>query len=195
MSIQNQDLFLQRLKSGEEDAFRELVKTLGPRLLRTAEHLLADQAEAQDCLQETFLQVHQKIDTYRGEASLATWVHRILVNSCLMKLRGRNRSNASLETLHSEFDSNCRLEPIWQFQQTVEEIVMQQDTREKVARHIKQLPDGYRETLILRDIEGYTTAEVCEMLSLSSSTVKVRLHRARAALKKTLEPYLEGFYP
>ncbi len=195
MPRHNQDLFLQQLKSGEEAAFHELVKTLGPRLLRTAEHLLADHAEAQDCLQETFLQVHQKIDTFRGEASLGTWVHRIVINTCLMKLRGRKQKTASLETLLSEFDGNCRLEPIWQFHKSVEEVVEQQDTRVKIARHIQQLPDGYREVLILRDIEGYTTAEVCEMLSLSLSTVKVRLHRARAALKKILEPYLEGFYP
>ena len=171
------------------------METLGPRLLRTAEYLLADHAEAQDCLQETLLQVHQKIDTFRGEASLATWVHRILINSCLMKLRGRHPKTTSLESMHSEFDGDCRLEPVWQFRQSIEEIVAQQDTRVKIARHIQQLPDGYREVLILRDIEGHTTAEVCEMLSLSSSAVKVRLHRARAALKRILEPYLEGFYP
>ena len=195
MLSQNQEHFVQRLNSGEDVAFQELVETLGPRLLRTAEHLLSDHAEAQDCLQETFLQVHQKIDTFRGDATLATWIHRILINACLMRLRRRDQKTVSLEALLPKFDNGgCRPEPLWQFPASIDEIVVQRDIREKITRQIQQLPDPYRVVLYLRDIEGYTTTEVCEMLSLSSSAVKVRLHRARAALKKLLEPFLEGIH-
>ena len=193
MLPQDQEHFVQRLKSGEDTAFQELVQTLGSQLLHKAEHLLSNHAEAQDCLQETFLQVHQKIDTFRGDSTLTTWVHRILINACLMKLRGRNQKTESLEALLPQFDSGgCRAEPLWQFRQSIEDIVAQRDIRVKIAKQIQQLPDSYRIVLFLRDIEGYTTSEVCEMLSLSPSAVKVRLHRARAALKKLLEPFLEG---
>lgn len=188
-----QETLAQRLKAGEDAAFHELITTHGPCMLQMATRLLGNREDAQDCLQETFLQVYRKIDTFRGESALTTWIHRILVNTCLMKTRTHNHNQVSIDTLLPEFDNGgCRLEPNFRFDQSIEDMIAQHHVRAKVLDSIHQLPDHYRAVLLLRDIEGYSTAEVCEMLSLSESAVKVRLHRARAALKKLLEPLWMG---
>lgn len=181
-----------RLKAGEDAAFSELVYSYGPKLLKHAEQFLRDPSEAQDCVQEVFIQAFRKINTFRGEAALATWLHRILINACLAHLRKRKtKDTLSIDALMPEFDwAGCRTEPLGEPLLQIDELIAQQEVREAVLLKIKQLPDPYRSVLLLRDIEGYSTREASEVLMVSIATVKVRLHRARAALKKHLEPTL-----
>ncbi len=160
-----QETLVQRLKAGEEAAFHELITTHGPCMLQMATRLLENQADAQDCLQETFLQVYRKIDTFRGESALTTWIHRILVNNCLMKSRTYYHNQVSIDALLPEFDDGgCRVEPHYRFNHSIEELIAQRNIRTTVLTSIHQLPSQYRAVLLLRDIEGYSTAEVCEML-------------------------------
>lgn len=177
------------LRRGDNRAYEAAIREFGGRLLRTATRLLGNPDEALDCVQETFLQVHRKIDTFQERAQLGTWLHRICVNACLMKLRKRARNNeAAIDALMPEFDANdCRIEPAWHIP-SLEELLDQSETKTLVHQSIAALPDDYRIIIMLRDIEGYSTAETAKMLEISDGAVKTKLHRARSALKKQLEP-------
>ena len=188
--MSNQPTLVERLINNDPRAFEELISLYGGRLLLKAEQMLGCRDEAKDCVQECYIQVHKNIAKFRQEADIYSWMYRILVNACLKKMRSRTAgSMESLDELQPTFDEyGCRSEPLWQSIPTTEEILEQKGTREQVLGAIQSLPNGFRDILYLRDIEGHSTAEVAEILSLSLSATKVRLHRARAALKKILEP-------
>ncbi len=181
---------LAALRQGAQSGFEALMRRHGGRLLATARRLLQNEEDARDCLQDSFLKVFERIDQFEGRASLATWLHRIVVNTALMKLRARARkAEESIDPLLPDFDERgCRIEPAWNFPETVEEMLAREQIREAVRDKIAALPETYRIVLMLRDIEGLSTAETAALLEVSEGVVKVRLHRARAALKKLLEP-------
>lgn len=189
----NQPSLIDRLVDGDQHAFEELIRLYGARLLLKAEQMLGCPDEAKDCVQECYIKVHRNIGTFRQEADIFSWMYRILVNTCLKKMRKRSAAPLeSLDELQPTFDQNgCRIEPLWQTLPSTEEILEKKGARQQVLSAIQSLPHTYRDVLYLRDIEGHNTAEVAEMLSLSTSATKVRLHRARAALKKILEPVFD----
>lgn len=182
-----------RLRRGDDDAFEELVRRYGGRMLATARRLLKDTAAAEDCLQDALLNAYRAIDRFEGRADLATWLHRITINSALMTLRTQRRlGERSLDDLQPQFDeTTCRIERNWQFQETTDEMIQRRQVRDLVLACINDLPDAYRVVLMLRDIEELSTAEVAEALDMTEGAVKTRLHRARSALKKLLEPLWE----
>jgi len=157
-----------------------------------AKRILNDDPLAEDCVQESFISVMQKIASFQGRSSFKAWLKRIVINNCLMKLRQQQRrSEINVDDLMPEFDNNdCRLDPHSQTIKTPETVLQDHQSSEQVINHINQLPDDYRVILLLRDIEELSAKEVAEILECSEGTVKVRLHRARCALKKMLEPIL-----
>lgn len=182
------------LRNGSATHAERFVRSNIAWMRAVARRILRDDGLADDCVQEAFLKAFGKIDGFEGRASLKTWLHRITVNEALMKLRVLKRlGEQSIDELMPEFDKNgCRIEAPWPSLATTEEIVERKSTRALVLSKIRELPENYRIVLLLRDIEEMETAEVAKLLSLSQSNVKVRLHRARAALKKLLEPLLRG---
>jgi RNA polymerase sigma-70 factor (ECF subfamily) len=163
-------------------------------MLRLAERLLGDRALAEDAVQDAFISAFKGLEKFEWRSSLKTWLHRITVNAALTKLRqSKRRAEQSIDADLPEFDQyNCRIEMPWQYLASLEEVIQKEDLRKTVNVCIDSLPDSYRIVLQLRDIEGYDTREVAEQLEISEANVKVRLHRARAALKKQLEPILRG---
>jgi RNA polymerase sigma-70 factor (ECF subfamily) len=182
------------LKAGDKGAAENFVRTHAPWMLAVAQRVTDDFALAEDCVQEAFINVFRKIGDFEERSSLKTWLHRIVVNQALMKLRARrNRKEAPIDELLPAFDTNaCRIEGPWQYLATPEEVFEREDRRVLIHSKIKELPESYRIILQLRDIEELTTREVAEGLGLSEENVRVRLHRARSALKKLLEPILKG---
>ena len=182
------------LRAGGERHAEQLVRTHAGWMRSLARRILRDDALADDCVQEAFLKAFRNIARFEGRSSLKTWLHRITVNEALMKLRALKRlDERPIDDLLPEFDANaCRIEAPWTRLATTEEIVERESTRALVVSKIGELPDSYRIILQLRDIEELTTSEVAEMLGISEANVKVRLHRARSALKKILEPLLRG---
>ena len=170
------------------------VRRHSPWMLMVARRMLRDHASAEDIVQEAFAKAFQNLAKFEGRSTLKTWLHRIVVNQALMSLRkSRRQSEESLDDLMPQFDSNaCRIEDSWPRLLGADEICEQRQLRDHVRAAIDRLPDSYRTVLLLRDIEGLSTAEVAETLTLSESNVKVRLHRARSALKTLLEPVLRG---
>jgi RNA polymerase sigma-70 factor (ECF subfamily) len=161
-------------------------------MLALAQRTLGDRALADDAVQNSFIAAFDGYSAFEGRSSIKTWLHRITINACLMLLRKQKRlAEQPINQYLPEFDSyDCRIEAPWPRLASAEEIL--DDTRLKalVSEKIRVLPERYRIVFQLRDIEGYDTGEVAELLDISVSNVKVRLHRARAALKKLLEPIL-----
>ena len=159
-----------------------------------AERLLKQRELAEDAVQDAFIAAFKNIEQFEQRSSLKTWLHRITVNAALARLRQINkRAEQSIDELLPEFDRyDCRIENSWTFLTSIEEVLDSENLRERVKHYVNELPDSYRIVLLLRDIEDFNTAEVAEQLSISEANVKVRLHRARAALKKLLEPILHG---
>ena len=189
--MSEQTAIIEGLVKGESAAFSELISLYGSRLLLKAKQMLGNEADAQDCVQDCYIQVIRNISSFRGEADLFSWMYKILVNSCLQKMRKRTTADmVSIESLLPEFDQDdCRIEPLWNSIPTTEEVFQQNHARKTILESIESLPESYRDVLYLRDIEGYSTLEVSDALSISEGATKVRLHRARSALKKILEPF------
>jgi len=187
------DLILS-LKAGNDDAIESLVIEHASWMAAVAWRITRDQALAEDCVQEAFINALRKIADFEGRSTLKTWLHRIVVNQALIKLRQRARANeVQMDQWLPEFDQNaCRIEERWSEIPTPEELLERQDNRAYILAKIDQLPESYRIVLQLRDIEELSTSEVAQFTGLSETNIKVRLHRARSALKKLIEPLLRG---
>ena len=184
------------LRAGRDEAYEELVRTHAGRMLAVARRLLGDGEDARDAVQEAFGSAFRSIDRFAGESRLSTWLHRIVVNAALMKLRSRRRKpEEPLDPLLPSFLADGhRRDPggPWQPAAALERA----ELRERVRRSIDRLPETYRTVLLLRDIEELDTAEVAELLGVAPGVVKTRLHRARQALRGLLDPELrEGAAP
>ncbi len=173
-------------------AFAVMVRRHSPRLLRLLNRYLRDDGLAQDALQDVFLTAYQKIDSFAETGTFRSWLGRIAINRALMMLRRRRGTETELEeSLLPTFDeAGCRVEHRAHEYRAVDELLAQKQVRAAVTEAIDRLPDTHRIVLLLRDVEGYSTAEAAEKLEITETAAKVRLHRARAALKKRLEPLL-----
>jgi RNA polymerase sigma-70 factor (ECF subfamily) len=182
---------LARMQAGDGDAFDACVRTYGGRLLVVARRILGNQEDADDAVQDAFLSAFKGIGQFQGQAQLGTWLHRIVVNAALGRLRSRERRpEQSLEPLLPHFgEGEHQIDPPVPWKATPETTLQNQETRALVQRCIGQLPETYRIALLLRDIEGIATEETAEILGTSTAVVKTRLHRARQALRSLLDPH------
>lgn len=181
------------LRSGDDRAFAHLVRSYGPRMFATAQRLLQDPEAAREALQDAFLAVHRSIAGFESRSSLSTWLHRLIVNASLNNVRkAARRPEASLQDEMPKFDHlGYLVGPTTATEQSVEQLLQRASVRELVRQSIESLPECHRTVLLLRDIEGCDTAEAARLLDISVSAVKVRLHRARTALRKRLEPIFQ----
>lgn len=182
------------LKAGDDHAAEVLVRTHAGAMVAAAQRILGERSLAEDCAQEALINALRRIGGFEERSSLKTWLHRIVVNQALMKLRSRRaESSMSIDEWLPVFDENaCRIEGPWPTLSTPDEICEREDRRALVSQTIEKLPENYRVVLKLRDIEELSTREVASALCIAEANVKVRLHRARSALKRLLEPLLKG---
>jgi RNA polymerase sigma-70 factor (ECF subfamily) len=174
------------LRAGDEAAFEKLVRERAPRLLSTARRILRNDEEAKDAVQETFIQAFRSIGSFQGASLLSTWLHRIVVNACLMRLRTRKRRpeeqlpEEGLESMLPQFDAtgHNRVRPE-DWSSSADTLLETRETREWVRSAIDALPETHRLVLLLRDIEELDTKEAAAVLEISENACKVRLHRAR----------------
>jgi RNA polymerase sigma-70 factor (ECF subfamily) len=182
-----------RLRSGEDAAYEELVRTFSPRLLAVARRIVGNDEDARDVLQDAFLSAFRNLDNFAGDARLSTWLHRIVVNTALMKLRTRRRRpEESIEPLLPAFlVDGHHAERFAAVGERADQLLADKETRAAVRRHIDELPESFRTVLLLRDIEGMSTEETARLLDTTPNAVKIRLHRARQALRSLLAPHLQ----
>lgn len=180
---------LERLRSGDESAFDELVRIASGRLLAVARRMLHGEEDAQDAVQDAFLSAFKSLHSFDGRSRLTTWLHRITVNACLMKLRSkRRRPERAIESLLPEFvEDGHQRHPSKPWKPIDESGIEGAELRVLVRSKIDELPENYREILILRDIEGLDTETTASYLGMTPPAVKTRLHRARQALKSLLD--------
>lgn len=179
---------LEALRAGREDAFERLVKAHSGRMLSVCRRILRNEEEAKDAVQEAFVSAFRGLKTFEGTSRLGTWLHRIAVNASLMRLRSKKRRpEESIDDLQPAFrdDGHAQLDPR-DWSPLADQLVETRETREFVRGCIDQLPDGHRVVLLLRDIEELDTAETAEILGVTEGVVKVRLHRARHALRRLI---------
>jgi RNA polymerase sigma-70 factor (ECF subfamily) len=182
-----------RLRQRDAAAFEQLVRTEGPRMLAVAKRFLQNDDDAADAVQEAFVSVYRSIGNFAAESKLSTWLHRVVVNAALMRLRSRKRKpEVSIESLLPQFLADGHQAKSSVKWQETSQSLERRETLELVRRLIDQLPDGYREVLLVRDIDGLNTDEAANLLGLTNSAVKVRLHRARQALRTLLDPHMRG---
>jgi RNA polymerase sigma-70 factor (ECF subfamily) len=178
-----------RLRAADDGAFEQLVRLHGGRMLATARRLLGDESDACDAVQEAYISAFKSIGRFEGGSKLSTWLHRIVVNCALMKLRSRSRrSERSIdELLPTYLEDGHRRSPGPAWDSPADAMLEREETRQMVRRCIGSLPEDYRTVLLLRDIEELNTEETAQILGINIGAVKTRLHRARQALQTLLE--------
>ena len=180
------DSLVARLQRGDQSAFESLVRTHGGRLLSVARRFLGTNEDAEDAVQETFIKAFKSIHTFEERAQLHTWLHRIVVNTALMKLRERRRKpQESIEDLLPTFTDDGH--QTTESREWSDALLERKETALIVRQAIARLPEQHRTVLVLRDIEEHDTAETAAILGTSTTVVKVRLHRARQALRTLLD--------
>lgn len=180
---------LTAVRNGCESACEDFVRRYGGPMLAVARRFLRCEHDAADAVQEAFLSVFRAMDRFAGDSKISTWLHRIVVNACLMKLRSqKGRAAASIESLLPTFDEtghHARRVRAWD---TPLEGLHTAELHAKVRERINDLPEAYRVVVLLRDVEELDTQETAERLGITQAAVKVRLHRARQALRTLLDP-------
>lgn len=171
----------------------EVYREHGPRVYRVAWRMLANDADAEDVTQDVLLQVVRKLDTFRGESSLATWLHRITVNAALAFRRKRAliRERQTRDPLDQLLADGAAAGPVRPWSVTPDEQVLNRELRQLIDGAIDGLPSIYRDVYVLGDVEGLANAEIGGRLDLSLPAVKSRLHRARLMMRDVLAPHFE----
>jgi RNA polymerase sigma-70 factor (ECF subfamily) len=173
---------IQRVQSGDHQAFAQLYSLHKRRIYSLCLRMVGNVAEAEDLTQETFLQLHRKISTFRGDSSFSTWLHRLAINAVLMQLRKRGLSLISMdEAMEPDPDSGASRS----FGERDLTLTGSID-RLALERAVHDLPAGYRLIFILHDVEGYEHPEIAAMLDCSVGNCKSQLHKARLRLRDAL---------
>lgn len=185
-----QQALLEGLKAGDSAAYEQLLADYQDKIYRLAWRMTRNDADAEEVVQNVFLQIFRKIDTFEGNSSLSTWIYRVTSNAALMLLRSRKKNTDSLEDAFPRYAEDGHVEdpePAWG--NLPEERLLSDEALGKVDDAVARLAPEYRAVFVLRDVEGQSTEEVAEALGLSVSAVKSRLHRARLYLRKRLGDY------
>jgi RNA polymerase sigma-70 factor (ECF subfamily) len=192
--VDDEATLVAQLRAGDESAFEQVVRAYGGRLLAVARRIVGTEEDARDVVQDAFMNAFRSLARFEGNAKLSTWLHRIVVNAALMKLRTRKRKpEQSIETLLPAFlDDGHHEERFQSWDEPVDKLMERAENRELVRKQIDALPEGYRTVLVLRDIEGLDTEETANVLGLSVNATKIRLHRARQALRTLLAPHFRS---
>lgn len=169
---------VRRCKQGDVAAFEELYRAHSARLYSLLLRMVGGAEDAEDLLQDVFLQAHRKLDSFRGESSLGTWLYRLAVNQCLDYLRGRQ---SKMTRVTESFEDEAVQEPASPAP-TVPAAINRVDLERAIAR----LPEGCRLAFVLHDVEGFAHHEVAGLLGISEGTSKSQVHKARLRLRAIL---------
>lgn len=176
-----------------ELVFREYA----PRIYNIARRMLGNDADAEDVTQDVLLQVVRKLDTFRGESQLGTWLHRVTVNAALAH-RARRATRQKYETIEPLEDltpADGPAGPVKRWNVAPDAPVLAAEQSAMIESAIHQLPEPFRDVYVLADVEGLPNSDIAEMLELSLPAVKSRLHRARLRMRDALAPHFEGGMP
>ncbi len=192
MDTESEAQLIQRLRARDASALEVLMERHAGRLYRVAYGITRNDADAEEVVQDAFLALFRKIDSFEGRAALGSWLYRVTANAALIKHRGkRAQLEVSLEEQlpsyladgHREGDRSFLLAD---WSETPEETLLNGEARKTLELALDRLPDHYRAVVVLREVEGLDNEEIAKVLDESVPTVKSRLHRARMVLREEL---------
>jgi len=176
------DEVVRRVLAGETALYEIIMRRYNQRLYRAARAILRDDAEAEDVLQETYVRAYQHLDQFAGRAQFSTWLTRIAVHEALARAGKRRR----IQDVDADDQNGIGMDGLESKMPDPESQAARSEVSHLLEDAILSLPDGYRAVLMLRDVEEMSTTEAAEALDMTEDNVKVRLHRARAMLRKEL---------
>jgi RNA polymerase sigma-70 factor (ECF subfamily) len=179
-----------RTARGEQAAFEALMRRYNGKLFRVARAILKDNSEAEDALQEAYLQAYRRIGEFRGDSQLGTWLTRIVVNQALMQLRKQKRDRVVVpfRARSGSPAVDQEIEDVADQQtESPSDAVLRAEVRRMLERRIDELPVAFRTVFVMREVEDMTVQETAACLSIPEATVRTRLFRARAMLRRSLE--------
>ena len=187
-AIDEADLIV-RLKDGDKEACAECIEIHSPTIYRLALHLMENETDAEDVMQETFMSAFKAIDSFEGRSGLGTWLYRIAYNAAMARLRKPNPYTVPVDEATVDIKQQVVPEQLFDWCCIPEEDFESSEVRAELDRAIHDLPESLKTVFVLRELEGLSTSETAETLDMSQSAVKVRLHRSRLWLRERLTPY------
>ena len=181
-----------RVKASDPRACEQLVREYSGRMTAVARRFMRQDADAADAVQDALISAIRRAESFEGTARLWTWLHRVTVNACLMRLRAQERHDAagSIDALLPSFTSDGHYAGrVRRWRDDACDAAEHSELRDRVRGAIDRLPAAYRTVILLRDIEQYDTEQTARMLDTTPGNIKTRLHRARRALRTLLEPH------
>jgi RNA polymerase sigma-70 factor (ECF subfamily) len=182
------------LKQGDKKACAELVKRFSPHIYNVALRLVREPTEAEEVLQETFINACRKVEGFEGRSSLATWLYRIAANNSLMRLRQQHLPIISLDEPQESEEDLPAPQEIADWDWNPDQLILTEEAHQVLTEAVENLPETLRAAFVLRDLEGLSTQEAAEVLGISPAALKVRLHRARLLLRERLSPYFSEYH-
>ncbi len=188
---------LTRLKAGDETAIRDVAEAYGSKIYQLAFRYLRNKEDAEEVTQDVLFKVYRKVDAFRGDAQLSSWIYRITFNAAMSRLRTAKYQRAQAEdaqvaSLETEDAVKPVLPEVADWSSMADEHVFRSQLRRRVFSAILALPAIYRAPVVLRDLQGMSTEEASAMLRVKDQTLKSRLHRGRLILRKQLADFAGG---
>jgi RNA polymerase sigma-70 factor (ECF subfamily) len=177
------------LMPSPEQVFRDYA----PRVYNLARRMLGNDADAEDVSQDVLVQVLRKGDTFRGESSFPTWLHKVTVNASLAqrRKRARRQEHEQHDPLYLFEEGGSHAHPVRPWSVAPDAAMEDRETAKLIENAIARLPEVYRDVYVLADVEGQHNAEIGDVLGLSVAAVKSRLHRGRQLMRHALAPHFE----
>jgi RNA polymerase sigma-70 factor (ECF subfamily) len=189
---------LARLQSGDERALADLADAYSSKIYQLAFRYLRNKEDAEEITQDVLFKVYRKVDAFRGDAQLSSWIYRITFNAAMSRLRTARYQRAQAEDRRAAAATDedgsvtARTPDVADWSDMADERVLRTQLRQRVFRAILALPAIYRAPVMLRDIQGMSTEEASAMLKVKDQTLKSRLHRGRLILRKQLADFAGG---
>jgi RNA polymerase sigma-70 factor, ECF subfamily len=188
-----------RLQAGDDTAVQDLADRYGARINQLAMRHMKNREDAEEVTQDVLMKVYRKVGAFRGDAALSSWIYRITFNTAMSRLRNsrlaraadQERERALAASASGDEQRRTPRQPA-DWSRMPDESLLRSQLREAVATAIAELPEIYREPVVLRDIEGLTTEEASTRLKVKDQTLKSRLHRGRLMLRERLRAFTNG---
>ena len=184
-----------RMQAGDAAAVAELSSAYGPRIHQLAFRYMKNWEDAEEVTQDVLMKVFRKIDAFRGDAALSSWIYRITFNTAMSRLRtgkaGRQAEQQRPEPSAEEPNALPPQDPA-DWSSLADDQVMRREMRERLISALTRLPEVYRTPVLLRDIQGLSTEEASRLLRVKPQTLKSRLHRGRLILRRALAEFAGG---
>ena len=183
---------VERLKSRDSTAMTDLSSSYGAKIYQLAFRYLRNHEDAEEVAQDVLLKVHQKIDAFRGDAALSSWIYRITFNAAMSRLREFKQNLPSAPEKPDEETGQPLKREVIDAAPLADEDMLRAEMRQALVRALKDMPVLYRAPVILRDVQGLTTEEASAVLKVKEQTLKSRLHRGRLILRDQLADFAGG---